>query len=482
MGSGSASRIMRGIGAGFIMQSLNFGSKIVLPPLFISHWGVESYGDWLLIISLAGYLGILDFGGQIYVMNRLNHASSTADSSMFSKILQTALVLYIFIPFIGVLLLITAINLISISEFLRIKIFEPDVVNITLIILGIQFALTQPIGILSSIYQATGKLARGMMLANAITIIQLLFIYIGLWFNLGAISIALLQLAINIIWLLLILFDLKYKYLDLKILSFNLFDYKLAKSFLSPSFDISLIQLSQSLTLMGVVMMVGIALGSLQVVIYTTLRTISSGIRQIVSLISNASFSEMAMLHASERGLHLNKLFIVVQRITMAIGALMTAIFLVFGESLYAFWLGRDLSLPLSLLTLMLLYTYQAIFWMTSSNFLLAINQQRKLAKVYILWGMASFLFANIGGRIYGLNGVFLGLLIADFIIPFWYIPILANKYLENRKIYDIYYEILFQIFILSLVLLSRYLIIIMFIIEIYIISKCLKNLRFYEK
>ena len=94
-------RLIQGIGANFLGQIINLASRVLLVPLFLTAWGAEVYGEWLLLTSIVAYLSLTDLGGQLYIVNRLTQAYAQGDIPLFRKILHTGLSLFLIIPLVA---------------------------------------------------------------------------------------------------------------------------------------------------------------------------------------------------------------------------------------------------------------------------------------------------------------------------------------------------------------------------------------------
>ena len=76
-------RLIQGMGANFLGQIINMASRVLLVPLFLTAWGVEVYGEWLILTSIGAYLFLTDLGGQLYIINRLTQAYALEDVPQF---------------------------------------------------------------------------------------------------------------------------------------------------------------------------------------------------------------------------------------------------------------------------------------------------------------------------------------------------------------------------------------------------------------
>ena len=170
---------------------------------------------------------------------------------------------------------------------------QTDVVLIVLVIIGFEVLLSIPYGLIIGIYKSIGQLARGVMLANIHTLIQLIFVIFALKLEAEIITIAIVQIFPIIIIGIFAMRELSQKFIELGLFRADAADLQLAKTFLKPSGYFFLIQFSQVAAIHGVVMIVGSLFTSVQVVIFVTMRTIINSILQGVSVIAHTFWPEL---------------------------------------------------------------------------------------------------------------------------------------------------------------------------------------------
>lgn len=64
-------RILSGFIANGYSQGVTIFSQIVLVPFFIANWGVQQYGDWLILIALPMYISLSDMGFSTTASNEM---------------------------------------------------------------------------------------------------------------------------------------------------------------------------------------------------------------------------------------------------------------------------------------------------------------------------------------------------------------------------------------------------------------------------
>ena len=194
---GMRGRVLRAIGAGLIGQVLNIGGRLLLVPLFLTSWGAQAYGEWLIMSSAATWLAVADLGGQVYFVNRLTAEWARDAHDEFERSLATGFLFYLLVPG-GLLLLFALISLIwPLAGWLGLVTTTRDVVTSVLLLLAFQVAVSLPQGLLIGIYRAIGAQATSTMLGNAIFVSQIAASCMVLLSGGGMVAMAMAQVAAN---------------------------------------------------------------------------------------------------------------------------------------------------------------------------------------------------------------------------------------------------------------------------------------------
>ncbi|MEO5977192.1 MAG: polysaccharide biosynthesis C-terminal domain-containing protein [Chryseolinea sp.] len=109
----TASRLISGSMASWAQIAVNMAAQLVLVPIYLSYWNVETYGVWLAILGIMSILSMLDYGYQTYVgyeflrIGAKNLPSLT--KSMWSSVIFGALIGIFQLVLIGVFIFTNAI-------------------------------------------------------------------------------------------------------------------------------------------------------------------------------------------------------------------------------------------------------------------------------------------------------------------------------------------------------------------------------------
>jgi O-antigen/teichoic acid export membrane protein len=422
-------RLCQGIGANFLGQIINIASRIVLVPLFLLAWGPDIYGEWLLLSSMVAYLAITDMGGAVYIGNRMTQAYAHRDLELFRKILKTGLALFLAIPLVVLIIFLSVIFFINPASFLHISHTSHQTIMLVLALLALQFVISLPQGILLRVYFAVEMLPRGVMLLNLMQFLSFALVAGGLWLGWGMASIALLQIIPYGLIAATALYDLNRKFPQFQVLSLKGADFSFGQSFLKPSLHFFLVQVSQAFSIQGIILVVGMILGPLQVVLFSILRTMVNLIRSFLDQLAHAAWPEMTRLDAQDDIDKFLTLFRLILRSTLIAAIFFITIFHFYGAFIYHFWLRKTVPFQQPVMDLFLIYIGQFIFWLACSHPLLATNRHQTLAKALFVSSILTVFLAYLGGRHLGLPGIVSGMIVGDLIVPFWFVPYLLRDY-----------------------------------------------------
>lgn len=68
----SLGSLRHGIGANLYAQVITITLQIVSLPVFLSEWTLGRYGEWLVLVSIQGYVGLADLGLMAVAMNKIS--------------------------------------------------------------------------------------------------------------------------------------------------------------------------------------------------------------------------------------------------------------------------------------------------------------------------------------------------------------------------------------------------------------------------
>ncbi|HGF1008885.1 TPA: lipopolysaccharide biosynthesis protein [Klebsiella pneumoniae] len=409
-------RLIKGVGANAYGQAITVLIQLVSVPFFIQHWGISIYGEWLILSALPAYLSMSDFG-----------LGAVAGNSMVIKMAQNdkagALAIYrsvsCFNAGMSLLILLLSTVLLFMTELtqgLGIHQLAGTDIKWVLLLLTFQVLVGLQGSILSAGYRAVERYAEGTALANTSRLIEWGFGMAMLLSGGGVVGVAAGMLSGR-------LFGYGIAYIRLQRLEPEFYfsvtkgDRQVIREMLTPGIAFLAFPLGLALSIQGMTLAIGSVLGAVAVAQFSVLRTVSRVLVQLVTVVNHATWPEISRSFgagdlALARKLHVNSC-----RLALFIGVVCILGMLVFGDMIFNLWLGKSFNLPFVTFLLLLVVALVNISSQASWVVLMATNQHRQFAILFILASCTSIGLAFLTMPIGGVNAAALALLLAEIII-----------------------------------------------------------------
>lgn len=411
---GMRGRILRGTGAGMIGQILNIVGRLLLVPLFLAAWGAQAYGEWLMLSSAAAWLAMSDLGGQVYYVNRLTAEWARNARTEFQRTLSTGFMFFLLIP-VGLFALFALFALsVPLGQWMGLVITSSEVVTSVLLLLALQIVVALPQGLVLGIYRATGAQATSIMLGNAILGLQLVVNGAVLLSGGGMVEMAIVQIFPSLIVVAWASYDLRTRLPGIRLFTPMLFDAQVARESFRPSLHFLGIQFAQALVIQGSVLTIGRTLGTVEVAIFSTIRTLVNLAKQILGLMSHSAWPEFTRLEETRESVRLCLLFQTVLRVSMLAAVAYMAVMEASGKELVNLWLGGRLPYDATVVRLFSVYILLSVFWTLVGNVLMATNRHVALARWQIATSILAITLCYIGAEYWGLPGGVTGLIVGE--------------------------------------------------------------------
>lgn len=412
----TARRLTRGLAATLLQQVVTAVGNLVLVPVFLGHWGEQRYGEWLMLYAAVAYMTVVDFGMQMYVVNRLNQAYTRGAMDDYHRTLHSALRLSLAISGAVVALVVIAFALMPVARWLEfVWIDEPEAALVGTL-LGVQLLGAIPQGLVNGVYRTLGEYPRGVMISNAqralgFGLTALVVAIDGTPSGVAAAQLAPLALSAGFVW-----WDLRRRHPEIR-LGVNEGSYREARALLVPSLFFFLIQLSSGLILQGTTLVVGSVISVAAVVGFTTTRTLANLITQITFTVNATLWPDLTTLETQGRYDTLRELQRLATKVVLAL-TLAATVFLVFdGEPLVRAWTRGKVDYDATLTTTFLVYTLYLGFVNTTTMVLVAANQHRATALTLTAATGAGIALAIPAAHWLGSAGVTAAMLVTDVAI-----------------------------------------------------------------
>src|SRR6202167_4222649 len=112
-------RLIAGFGANTFSRLSTTLAQIFSVPVFLSHWGVHLYGEWILLNTIPSYLGLSDVGFGSVAGNEMTMRVAAQDLTQALVVFQSVWVLTTVITSLLGLLLIAAVWFLPLGTWLH---------------------------------------------------------------------------------------------------------------------------------------------------------------------------------------------------------------------------------------------------------------------------------------------------------------------------------------------------------------------------
>ena len=294
-------RVTGGTLGNVLGQVINVAGQFVLVPIFLTYWGNQLYGEWLTLSAAVAYLTLVDFGIQSYVINRMNQCYARGELEACSRILHSALCLYLLVSAVAALLMLSGLWFLPIASWFQFTVTSPASVTVVGMLLTLQIVVAVPTGVIAGIYRAVGEYPREIMISNMFRLGSVILTAVVVAAGGKLASVALLQMLTLAVGMVYVQIDLRRRHPQIHI-GLSKADFAEAILFLAPSALFFLIHIATIVIVQGSTLVVSAILGSMSVAVFATSRTLANLLRQGSFSIHNALWPEFTALEA--RGKH----------------------------------------------------------------------------------------------------------------------------------------------------------------------------------
>lgn len=419
---GMRGRVLRAIGAEGLGQLLNMAVRLLLIPLFLSAWGTQAYGEWLILTAVAAWFSLADLGGQIYFINRMTESWAKRQMEEFQKVFAAGMFLFGVSSTVLMTLAAVALMLPGVPSWLGVENTPSSVARWVLLIVSFRVLASLPLGLLLGVYRATGAQATSVMYGNLMLLIQLVSGAAVLWWGGGMVLMACTEVIGLALVSALVAFDLRQRLpAEIRLFSARLPDMRIVRQALVPSLHFLSIQFAMAAMIQGCVIVVAKAMGPYEVAVFSTMRTIANVVSRFLGMMSHSAWPEFTRLASQKDSEKLLGLFRSIFFASVVAGLCYLTVLQLFGSDLFDIWLNKQLPYDWLSMFLMGVFVIFSSNWTLGGNLLMATNRHHDFAKIQLPVNVFALVVCYLGGLLYGLQGMVGGLIIGQSVPMIWF-------------------------------------------------------------
>jgi O-antigen/teichoic acid export membrane protein len=420
---GTKRRLMLGFISNWVSKLANTVIQLVQVPIFLHFWNVSLYGEWMIVNSIPSYLAFSNIGFGSVAGNDMTMRTSAGDQQGALRIFQSCWWLISSIC-IGVgILLGPVLYFMPVAETLKIHAISATDAKWIVFYLGLSVLLGQLEQLMSAAYTCIGRYPYGSFIKSMISLTAFAAMIIPVVMGFGPRTTALVFAVANALGTILLGVLVRR---DIPWIRYGWSEARFSeiRRMTGPAVAFMGFPIGNAFNLQGTLMAVQYALGPVDVVIFSTARTVSRVALQMVQMVNVTFWPELSLAYGAKNFELIRALHRRACQMALIIAAVVVSAMLSFGPWFLTHWTGGHVPPSRKLLSLLLLVVVLYSLWATSSTLAAAINQHQRLAAWYIVATGVTVVFTYFLARSHhGLYGAAASLLISELIMNVYVLP-----------------------------------------------------------
>lgn len=427
-------RILHNVVALTLSQGVNTIGQLATVPLFLYFWGKELYGEWLLLSTIPAYFAMNDVGFSGAAATEMTVLVARNERAAALEVFQSIWMLISATSLLLLLGLAAVLTFVPFEDWLNItQLSHHQSVLITLVLLC-QVAVSQQVGLLLAGFRCEGVVAVGVNWTNVSRLVEVLFTAAGVAWGSSPLMLAVGILVIRLAGAALMRAHL-YRICPWLCFGWQHVRFAQIRRLAVPAFAFMAFPLGHALRNQGIVLIIGRFVGPVGVVVFSTARTLTNVVFQLMGIIHLSVWPEMSAafgagdLHLA-KGLHRHSCR---ASFWLSLASVVGLFFL--GGWIYRVWTHGNIELHQPLFCVLLIVIVANSLWYTSSMVPMAINRHQRTALWYLLGTGMSLLLAIWMLPHWGLVGAGSALLVVDLVMILHVLPqslaLVQDRFLE---------------------------------------------------
>jgi O-antigen/teichoic acid export membrane protein len=396
--------------------------QLVQVPVFLHFWSLPLYGEWIAINAIPSYLSFSNIGFGTVAGNEMTMLMGRDDKASALRIFQSCWWLISLVCALTILVFAALLFMLPVRTWHTFSaLSEPDVRWI-LFALGTAVLFGQLEQLLGAAYTCVGRYPYGMFVKSIITLCAFVAMIVPVIFGYGPRAAAIAFAAANIAGT--IIFGVMVR----KDVSWIEFGWRHAqwseiKRLTPPAFAFMGFPIGNALNLQGTVLVLSYALGPVEVVVFSTARTVSRVALQMVQLVNQTFWPELGSAFGAGNIALVRTLHRRACQMAALIALALIAIMMTVGPWFLAHWTSHKLPPSPGLLFMLMISVFFYAGWSTSSTLLASINRHQTLAMYYILGTGMTVIVTYFAARYSGLLAAAASLILSELIMNMYVLP-----------------------------------------------------------
>lgn len=419
---GTRRRLILGFIANWVSRLAGTIIQLIQVPVFLHFWSVPLYGDWLLVNAVPTYLGFSNIGFGSVAANEMTMLMGRKDQDGALRVFQSCWWLIVFLCGTVTVLFMAALYLLPIARWLHLNEMTQADAKWVIFWLGLAVLFSQLEGLIGAAYTCVGRYPYGTFIKSVLVLISfaVMLVPVALGYGVRATALALSasNAAGSLFFCLLIRRDIPWVRYGWEHASLGEI-----RRLSGPALAFMGFPIGNALNLQGTLLAVGHVLGSADVVVFATARTVSRVALQMVQMVNTTFWPELSISFGAGnlplvRSLHRRSC-----QMALGIALVLIATMMTIGPWFLTHWTAHKVPPSPRLLFLLLVTVFLYSLWSTSSTLMTAVNQHKRLSVNYLFATGLTIVFTALMAKRYGLLGAAGSLILSELIMDVYVLP-----------------------------------------------------------
>ncbi len=388
-------RLIKGFGANAYGQVVMIIVQVLGVPVLLHFWGMQLYGEWLILSAIPTYLSMVDLGFSQSAANDMTARVARGDNQGALVIFQSLSALVYGIILACLIISGLLVFYLPFGKWMHISTLSISDTRWVLWFLAASVVIHLADGVNHAGYRSHGEYAFHSFFSYSALLVQQLAVWATALLGYKPVIAALAMMTVNFLYTLLMNVSLFYRHREL-IPGFKHANRNLLKTLIKPAMANMAIPLANAINIQGMLLVVGNLLGPVTVVTFSTLRALTRFTIQMVYSISHAFEPEMAVAWGNEDKNDLHKLYINNLRLSFWSSMLLAVILFLSGEWIVNIWTHGKVFIDRGLFNLLLISAVASGIWYGGMNLLKAGNRHIRATIGYVLTSTLAIMLAIV--------------------------------------------------------------------------------------
>lgn len=402
-----ARRIAASTGSNAYAQATTIGIQLLSLPLFLSHWDVATYGQWMIISAVPAYLAMADVGMVTAAGNRMTMLISEGKRQSANEAFQSALVFVVGVCAVALPVLLLVVFLWPTQSVASAQ------AKLAIAILSTGVVATLIGGLPEAVYRATQRYALGNALSNTTRLLEWLGGLVGLWWSCDFVAVALGALVPRVVCTGAMIWHARRSTPQF---TWGVGDASVmeVRRCAGPAVSFMAFPAANALNFQGMTLIAAAVLGPAATVVFNTYRTMARVTVQATATFGTALWPEFSRIFGQKDLTALAALYRRSRWLGAGLAAVASVIVYLAAPPMLKLWSKGQIAFAPDLMLIAMVYAAAAGGWHVSRVLLLSTNEHSGLAWPFLAASAACLPLAWALAGAFGLIGIMAAMLVLE--------------------------------------------------------------------